>query len=90
MVPKESRITLLAARAQREQRSAMIRYFHQIRPEFYWLDSTGYSVAQGTENMWADLPNVTKGLVARGYSDQDIKKILRGNILRVFERVIGQ
>jgi membrane dipeptidase len=75
--------------AQREQRSAIIRYFHKIRPQFYWLDSTGYSVAQGTENMWADLPNVTKGLVARGYSDQDIKKILGGNILRVFERVIG-
>jgi len=33
------------------------------------------------------LPNITKGLVARGYSDQEIKKILGGNFLRVYERV---
>jgi membrane dipeptidase len=43
---------------------------------------------EGTENMWADLPNVTRGLVARGYSDEEIKKILGGNILRVFAKVV--
>jgi len=32
-------------------------------------------------------PNVTKGLVGRGYSDAEILKILGGNFLRVFERV---
>ncbi|HHY36848.1 MAG TPA: membrane dipeptidase [Firmicutes bacterium] len=35
------------------------------------------------------LPNITRGLVARGYSDQDILKILGGNFARVFARVIG-
>ncbi|MGQ0571015.1 MAG: membrane dipeptidase [Armatimonadota bacterium] len=34
-----------------------------------------------------DLPNVTRGLVARGYSDADIFKILGGNWLRVFRQV---
>jgi microsomal dipeptidase-like Zn-dependent dipeptidase len=29
------------------------------------------------------------GLVSRGYSDQEITKILGGNFLRVFEKVVG-
>jgi len=29
------------------------------------------------------LPNFTKGLLQRGYSQKDIKKILGGNFLRV-------
>lgn len=32
----------------------------------------------------SDFPNVTKGLLARGYSKKDIRKILGGNFLRVF------
>jgi membrane dipeptidase len=28
-------------------------------------------------------PNITQGLLDRGYSDEDIKKILGGNLLRV-------
>lgn len=31
--------------------------------------------------------NIAKGLVARGYSDQEVKKILGENFLRVFKRV---
>ncbi len=34
-----------------------------------------------------DLPNLTKELVRRGYSEQDIAKILGGNMLRVMEEV---
>jgi membrane dipeptidase len=33
------------------------------------------------------VPNITKELVARGYSGKDIKKILGGNFMRVFHRV---
>ena len=33
------------------------------------------------------MPNFTKGLVARGYSDAEIKKILGLNFLRLFKRV---
>jgi membrane dipeptidase len=34
-------------------------------------------------------PNVTRELVKRGYSDEDILKILGGNHMRVFKEVIG-
>jgi membrane dipeptidase len=36
-----------------------------------------------------DYPNITRGLVARGYGDEDIRKILGENFLRVFEAVCG-
>jgi membrane dipeptidase len=35
----------------------------------------------------ADLPKITQGLLDRGYSAEDIKKILGGNLLRVFGEV---
>jgi membrane dipeptidase len=35
----------------------------------------------------ADLPKVTEALMARGYSAQDCRKILGGNLLRVFREV---
>jgi len=35
------------------------------------------------------MPNFTMGLVARGYSDQEIKKILGINFLKLFKRVWG-
>lgn len=35
-----------------------------------------------------ELPNFVQGLLERGYSDQEIKKILGGNYLRVFETVL--
>jgi membrane dipeptidase len=35
----------------------------------------------------ADLPNLTTELLRRGYSEQDINKILGGNMLRVMEEV---
>ncbi len=34
-------------------------------------------------------PNITRTLVARGYSDDDIKKIIGGNVLRLLEQTIG-
>jgi membrane dipeptidase len=35
----------------------------------------------------ADLPNLTKELLRRGYSEDDVDKILGGNVLRVMEEV---
>jgi membrane dipeptidase len=35
----------------------------------------------------ADLPKITQGLLDRGYSPEDIHKILGGNVLRVFAEV---
>ena len=34
-------------------------------------------------------PNITRGLVSRGHSDEEIKKILGGNALRVIKEVVG-
>jgi membrane dipeptidase len=38
---------------------------------------------------YRDFPNITRGLVKRGYSDDDIRGILGENFLRVFEDVCG-
>ena len=35
------------------------------------------------------LPGITKGLVQRGYSEGDVRKILGGNFMRVFGQVVG-
>ena len=35
-----------------------------------------------------DYPNLTRGLKERGYSDDDIKKIMGGNLLRVWKAVV--
>ncbi|MBN2408973.1 MAG: dipeptidase [Candidatus Aminicenantes bacterium] len=36
-----------------------------------------------------DYPNITRGLLNRGYSPQDVEKIMGGNFLRVWKRVAG-
>jgi len=36
-----------------------------------------------------DYPNITRGLKERGYSDEDVKKIMGGNLLRVWKEVAG-
>jgi membrane dipeptidase len=38
----------------------------------------------------ADLPNLTKELLRRGYSESDVSKILGGNMLRVMEQLGGK
>lgn len=36
-----------------------------------------------------EMPQITKGILSRGYSDKDTKKILGENYLRIFEQVVG-
>lgn len=38
---------------------------------------------------YRDFPNITRGLVARGWSDEDIAKVLGENFVRVMEAVCG-
>ena len=45
-------------------------------------------VLRGFED-YRDMPNITRGLVKRGYSDQQIAGILGENFLRVFKAVCG-
>jgi membrane dipeptidase len=62
-----------------------------------FVEDTGWPVADPTifcDNLvgfddYRDLPNITRGLVKRGYSDIQIRGILGENFLRVFEEVCG-
>ncbi len=35
-----------------------------------------------------DFPKITAGLLKRGYKDEDVRKILGGNLMRVFQQVV--
>jgi membrane dipeptidase len=52
------------------------------------FDGVSGATPQGMDSA-ADLPKITQGLLDRGYSAEDIRKILGGNLLRVFEQVEG-
>lgn len=51
-------------------------------------DVPSLNYVNGFEN-YTDYINITRGLVSRGYSDDDIRLILGENWLRVFEKVCG-
>jgi membrane dipeptidase len=56
------------------------------------FDGVSGATPQGIDSA-ADLPKITQALIDRGYTADDIKKILGGNLLRVFaqvERVSGE
>ncbi len=55
-----------------------------IGSDFDGIDIT----PEGLKNP-AELPNLTKALVAEGYTAEEIEKILGKNILRVFKKVCG-
>src|ERR1700734_3677467 len=50
------------------------------------FDGVSGATPQGIDSA-ADLPKITQGLLDRGYSPEDIHKILGGNLLRVFAEV---
>jgi membrane dipeptidase len=50
------------------------------------FDGVSGQTPQGIDSA-ADLPKITQALLDRGYSPDDIKKILGGNLLRVFRQV---
>jgi membrane dipeptidase len=49
-------------------------------------DFDGTTVPDGMEDV-SKLPKITAALLAKGYSEQDVKNILGENILRLLERV---
>jgi len=53
------------------------------------FDGVGDSLPTGLKDV-AAYPNLIEGLLKRGYSEQDIQKILGGNLLRVWEDVEGK
>jgi membrane dipeptidase len=50
------------------------------------FDGISGQLPQGIDSV-ADLPKITAALVERGYSAEDCRKILGGNLLRVFREV---
>jgi len=50
------------------------------------FDGVGDSLPVGLKDV-SDYPNLVQALIEHGYSDQDIKKILSGNLLRVWQQV---
>ena len=50
------------------------------------FDGVSGATPQGMDSA-ADLPKITQALLDRGYSGDDIRKILGGNLLRVFRQV---
>ena len=50
------------------------------------FDGVSGATPQGVDSA-ADLPRITQALLDRGYTADDIRKILGGNILRVFRQV---
>ena len=62
-----------------------------VGPDHVGLGSDYDGIAatpKGLEDV-STLPNVTRGLVARGYGDADIKKLLGTNFQRVFQRILA-
>jgi membrane dipeptidase len=54
-----------------------------------WPNDPYVTTPQARESMaWTNWPLFTVGMVQRGYSDEDIKKILGGNVLRVAEAAL--
>ena len=58
------------------------KYKEDVYPRPPWVYPAGI-------DGFAKIPNVTRGLVARGYSDDAIRKILGGNFVRIFRQVWG-
>jgi len=57
-----------------------------INPERVGMELTAeFMEGIDTPEEW---PNITRGLVSRGYSDQEIEKIVGGNALRIMESVL--
>jgi membrane dipeptidase len=53
-------------------------------------DFDGFSILPAEIRSAADLPRITTALMARGYTAEQMKKILGGNLLRVFAEVQGE
>ncbi|MBI3979376.1 MAG: membrane dipeptidase [Chloroflexi bacterium] len=75
-------VWLLAEMGPWSQRSGYPEW-ERARRDSQWL-----STLKGCRD-YRELINITRGLVARGYSDDEIKGILGESFLRVFENVCG-
>lgn len=57
-----------------------------LRKKLLEIDGTVYAYPERIESI-TKFPNITAGLLSRGYSEEDVEKILGSNFLRVFREV---
>ncbi len=69
-----------------------VEYHRQAAKSIFFLERTGQTLnapyMRGIESP-EEWPNIIRGLVSRGYSDQEIEKIVAGNAMHLMKRVIG-
>jgi membrane dipeptidase len=72
--------------------SQTMMYWRRDRPDVYGYDEplNLYPPPVVGIERESSLPNITRGLVARGYSDEEVTKIWGGNWLRVLKQVWGK
>ncbi|MFW9902751.1 MAG: dipeptidase [Candidatus Thorarchaeota archaeon] len=69
-----------------------VEFHRQAAKTIFFLERTGqelkapYMAGIESPEEW---PNITRGLVSRGYSDQEIEQILGGNAMNLMKKVIG-
>jgi len=54
-----------------------------------WLDNPFFA-SQPLSLAWTNWPLFTVGMVQRGHSDDDIRRILGGNVMRVVRAALAQ
>jgi membrane dipeptidase len=59
------------------------------KPPLGYLEGGPWKYIDGLSHV-SEIINVTRGLVSKGYSDQEIQNILGGNWLRVYRRTFGK
>jgi len=57
-----------------------------LRKKLLEIDGTIYVYPEGIESI-TKFPNITAGLLSRGYSEEEVEKIIGDNFLRVFRKV---
>lgn len=69
---------------------SLVYFKNNIAPKLGFAPGTGPSTESviGFET-YGSFPNFTRGLVTRGYTDEEVAQIMGGNWLRVFEKVCG-
>jgi len=65
------------------------QFYPDLRSNWGWEGRHVFTNKEGDEDI-SRMVELTKGLVARGYSDEDIQKIIGLNFLRVFREVWGE
>jgi microsomal dipeptidase-like Zn-dependent dipeptidase len=76
---------MMRPRPEKELQKIQDEFLKSSRERLYY-----YEVQMPWLKSVSQMPMITEALVERGYSDQDVEKIMGGNFLRVFEKVWGR